>query len=62
MLKQHSYRSTEDSCSQVQCGLVSGVANPVKLTSPDSTSEHENFIKYVLEFENVLMDGMLLTD
>ena len=38
------------------------MANPVKLTSPDSTSEHENFTKYVLEFENVLMDGMVLTD
>ena len=38
------------------------MANPVNLTSPDSTSGHEYFTRYVLEFENVLMDGMVLTD
>ena len=71
----YSYRSNEYSFKQLQCLLVSGVAKPVKLTSPDSTSEHEHFTKYVLEFENVIIftkyvleienviiDGMVLSN
>ena len=62
MMEHHSYWFNEDSFKHLQCLPVSGVANLIKLTSQDSTSEYENFTKYVLEFENVLMDGMVLTD
>ena len=61
MTEHHCYRSNEDRSNQLQCLLVSGVANPMKLTSPDPLLIHQNFDWKCTNNWTTIFEGMMLT-